>query len=64
MYGWAAATDTVVADIPLRLFACGGLAFYALVLGRDGVSPIWCWLCLCQLSKTEWTCWGPEGHEH
>ena len=60
-FGQAAATDTVVADIPLRLFACGDLAFYALVLGRNGMSPIWCWL--CQQSKTEWTSEGPSGLE-
>ena len=33
---------TVVADVPSRIFVCGDLAFYALVLGKDHMAPHWC----------------------
>jgi hypothetical protein len=43
---------TKLKEIPLRLFACGDLAFYHLILGREHMSHHWCWLCM--LSPKEW----------
>jgi hypothetical protein len=35
---------SMLKEIPLRLFACGDLAFYHLILGREVMSHHWCYL--------------------
>jgi hypothetical protein len=52
-FGDPGPTESLVAEKISRVFACGDLAFYALVLGRSHMSSQWCqW---CQLNKAAWT---------
>ena len=37
--------------IPVNLYVTGDLAFYAMIMGKEGMSGNWCHL--CQLSRAE-----------
>jgi hypothetical protein len=50
--------DVLVISLPLRVFVTGDLKFYSTILGKEGMSPFWCWL--CQLSRQLWQ---PKGHQ-
>ena len=46
------------ADLGIRAFISGDLAFFATILGKPNMSPVWCnW---CMLSKQAWTV---QGHD-
>jgi hypothetical protein len=45
--------DTIITTIPFRVsVTAGDLAFYAMFLGKDGMSTKWCWL--CKQSYQQW----------
>jgi hypothetical protein len=49
--------DTVVLNVPIRVFITGDLAFYATIVGKEGMDKAHChW---CKLSKHQWQ---PYGH--
>ena len=48
----SSAQTTCARSIPVSVFVTGDLAFYATVLGKEGSSPSWCYL--CNLSAAEW----------
>jgi hypothetical protein len=37
--------DTIITTMSFRVSVTGDLAFYAMFLGKDGMSTKWCWLC-------------------
>ena len=52
-WGRPSIEKTVLASAPVSLFLTGDLAFYAIVLGKENMSPHWCWRCMLQ--KKAWT---------
>jgi hypothetical protein len=56
--GQTGANDTLENSVPIRVFITGDLAFYATVLGKEGMDKAHCmW---CELKKAEWQA---DGHE-
>jgi hypothetical protein len=46
--------DTMITTIPFRVSVTGDLAFYAMFLGKDGMSTKECWCWLCKQSYQQW----------
>ena len=57
MWGNPSVEKKVLATVPVEVFMTGDLAFYSIMLGKENMSPHWCWRCTS--SKAEWT----EGRE-
>jgi hypothetical protein len=48
--------DTLVLNVPIRVFIMGDLAFYATVVGKEGMDKAHChW---CKLPSSQWQTYG------